>query len=110
MTTKPQQIILVILFFTMAISYIKAKLYVLKLRATSAEKTWLLFVNVVQKFLKTVQMCVPPYIQAGHGTQLSKSVLFRQSRDVWDSKSETGRLCVMGMRAHGTCCVCNPVE
>jgi hypothetical protein len=63
---------------------IKAKLYVLKLRATSVEKTWPLLVNVIQKFWKAVQMCVPPYIQAGHGTQLSKSVLSRQNRDVWD--------------------------
>jgi hypothetical protein len=36
------------------------------------------------KFRKAVQMCVPPYIQAGHGTQLSKSVLSRQNWDVWD--------------------------
>jgi hypothetical protein len=27
------------------------------------------FVNVIQKFQKVVQMCVLPYIQAGHGTQ-----------------------------------------
>jgi hypothetical protein len=68
----------------MVISNIKAQLYVLKLRATRAEKTWFLFVSVIQKFQKAVQMCVPPYIQAGHGTQLSKSALSRQNRDVWD--------------------------
>jgi hypothetical protein len=67
----------------MVISNIKAKLYVLKLR-TSTDKTWLLFVNVIQKFRKAVQMCVPPYIQAGHGTQLSKSVLSLQNRIVCD--------------------------
>jgi hypothetical protein len=81
-TTKPQKIILVILFFTTVISNIKAELYVLKLRATSAEKTWFLFVNVIQKFRKTVQMCVPPHMQARHGTQLSKSVL---SAKIWTS-------------------------
>jgi hypothetical protein len=73
-----------ILFFAIVISNIKAKLYVLKLEARSAEKTWLLFVNEIKKFRKAVQMCVPPYIQAGHGTQLLKSVLSRQNRDVWD--------------------------
>jgi hypothetical protein len=82
-TTKPQQIILVILFFTMVISDIKAKLYILRLRTTRAEKPWLLFVNVIQKFQKVVQMCFPPYIQAGHRTQLSKSVLSCQNRDIW---------------------------
>jgi hypothetical protein len=38
----------------------QGKLYVLNLRATSAEKTWLLLVNVIQKFRKAVQMSVPP--------------------------------------------------
>jgi hypothetical protein len=50
----------------MVISNIKAKLYVLKLRATSTEKTLLLIVNVIQKFQKAVQMC--PTIYPG-GTQ-----------------------------------------
>jgi hypothetical protein len=61
-TTKPQQIIPVILLFTVVISNIMVKLYVLKLRATSVEKkTWILFVNVIQKFLKQYQMtCILP--------------------------------------------------
>jgi hypothetical protein len=71
----------------MVISNIKAKLFVLKLRATSAEKNWLLFVNVIQKFRKAVQMCVPPCIQLGHGTQLSKSVL---SRPNWYCPAKIG--------------------
>jgi hypothetical protein len=41
MTTKPQQIILIILFFKMVISNMKAKLNILKL-GTSAEKMGLL--------------------------------------------------------------------
>jgi hypothetical protein len=36
----------------MVISNIKPKLYVLKLKARSAEKTWLLFVNVIKSFEK----------------------------------------------------------
>jgi hypothetical protein len=59
----------------MVISKIRAKLYILKLKATSEEKNWLLFVNVIQKFRKAVQMSSPPCMQAGHGTQIPKSVL-----------------------------------
>jgi hypothetical protein len=33
---------------------------------------------------KVVEMCDPPYIQAEHGTQLSKLALSRQNQDVWD--------------------------
>jgi len=42
-------------------SNINAKLYVglLKLNVTTAEITWLLFVNLIQKFQNAVQMCVP---------------------------------------------------
>lgn len=35
--------------------------------------TLLLFVSVIQKFWKAVQICELPYIQARHETQLSKS-------------------------------------
>jgi hypothetical protein len=45
--TKPQQINLVALFFMMVISYIKARLYILKHRAISTEKVWLLFVKII---------------------------------------------------------------
>lgn len=62
MTIKPQQITPVILFFTGVILNIMVKLYVLKLRATSVEKTWILPVNVVQILLKQYQMmCILRY-------------------------------------------------
>jgi hypothetical protein len=44
------------------------------------KRNLLLFVNVIQKFRKAVQMCEPPYIQAEHGRQLSKLVLSLQNR------------------------------
>jgi hypothetical protein len=84
LTTKPQLNILVTFNLAMVVSNIKAWLYtyVLKLRATSTVKTWLPFVNVIQKFQKAVQMYVSPYIQAGYRTQLSKSVLSCQYWEV----------------------------
>jgi hypothetical protein len=33
-------------------------------------------------------MCEPPYIQVGHGTQLSKLVLSSQNPDVWDLETK----------------------
>jgi hypothetical protein len=63
--TKPQQIILVVIFFMMAISNIKAKLYVLTLRTRSAKKTWFLFVNVIQKLWKVVQMSIKRQLLLG---------------------------------------------
>lgn len=58
--TKPQQIILVTLFSTMVIQNIKMKLYILKLTAMNAERTWPLFVQ--SKILKSSTMCMLPYI------------------------------------------------
>lgn len=43
-----------------------------KTQGNNLRYTWLLFVNVIQKFWKVVQMCVQPCIQAGHKTQLFK--------------------------------------
>jgi hypothetical protein len=55
-----------------------------KTLSNKRRKSWLLFVNVIQKFRKAVKMWVPLYIHVGHGTQFSKSLLFRQRVDVSD--------------------------
>jgi hypothetical protein len=60
----------------------KAKLCAVNSRAASVARSLVLFVNVIQNFLKAVQICVPPYIRAGHGRELSKSVPPLQNCDV----------------------------
>jgi hypothetical protein len=81
--TKPQQINLVALFFTMVISYIKEGLYILKCRAIRTEKVWLLFVNITQK-LRGQYKCVSCHIFRWGTTQLSKLAQSCQNQDVCD--------------------------
>jgi hypothetical protein len=82
LTTKPQQILLSSLYYSDD-GNIKVKLYELELWATSAERTWLPSVSVICSFGKQYK-CVMPYIQTYYATQISKSVLSRQNRDVCD--------------------------
>jgi hypothetical protein len=84
-------------FFNMVISDIKAS-YTHKTQGKKHRKNLLLFVNVIQKFWKVVQMREPPYIQVGHRTQLSKSVLSCQNQGVWDHCQK----CIFDLEKTGT--------
>jgi hypothetical protein len=63
----------------MVTTNIKAS-YWYKIQGNKPRKILLLFADVLKKFIKVVKICEPPYIQAGHGTQLSKSVLSLTTR------------------------------
>jgi hypothetical protein len=81
-STKQQRIILVILFsmwwYQMSRQVIRTKL-----KETSAEKKpWLHLLMQSKSFEISIDILT---VQAGHGIQLSKSVLSHQTRDIWDS-------------------------
>jgi hypothetical protein len=71
------------IIFNLVTSNIKTSYTYKTQRNKRRKKALLLFVNAIQNFRKAIQMCERPYIQAGHGTQLSKSVMSQQNRDVW---------------------------
>jgi hypothetical protein len=87
-TTKPQQIILVILFFLQCNIKYQAEVFELKRGATSIGKTWRMFINVSRSFKKW-NICVSRHISKWnreHGSQIS--VLCRQHREVYFSQSK----------------------
>jgi hypothetical protein len=78
------EIILVVLLL-MVISIIRAKLHTVNLEATSSEENWLLLNNVTQDSKSCTNM-YPTIFKVEYGTQLSKLILSRQNRAVWDLK------------------------